>query len=65
MSDGVGAGVGAVPCTVVAADPPRAFAWAVGDSTQPSATWSYDLVEDGGGTRVTQRFQHGPGLRER
>ena len=50
-----------VPCTVVAADPPRAFAWAVGDPALPSATWSYDLVEDGGGTRVTQRFQHGPG----
>ncbi len=50
-----------VPCTVVAAAPPRAFAWAVGDTALPSATWSYDLVEEGGGTRVTQRFQHGPG----
>lgn len=50
-----------VPCTVVTADPPRAFAWVVGDTSLPSATWSYVLVEDGGGTRVTQRFQHGPG----
>jgi len=50
-----------VPCTVVTADPPRAFAWAVGDASLPSATWSYDLVESGGGTSVTQRFQHGPG----
>lgn len=50
-----------VPCTVVTADPPRAFAFAVGDPALPSATWSYDLVEADGGTRVTQRFQHGPG----
>ena len=50
-----------VPCTVVTADPPRAFAWVVGDTALPSATWAYDLVEDGGGTRVMQRFQHGPG----
>lgn len=50
-----------VPCTVVTADPPQAFGWAVGDPALPSATWSYVLVEDGAGTRVTQRFQHGPG----
>lgn len=50
-----------VPCTVVTADPPRAFAYAVGDPALPSATWSYELVETVGGTRVTQRFQHGPG----
>ncbi len=50
-----------LPCTVTTADPPRAFAWAVGDPSLPSATWAYDLVEQGGGTRVTQRFQHGPG----
>jgi len=50
-----------VPCTVVTADPPRAFAYVVGNTSLPSATWSYDLVEHGGGTRVTQRFQHGPG----
>jgi uncharacterized protein YndB with AHSA1/START domain len=50
-----------VPCTVVAWDPPRAFGYAVGDPALPSAAWSYDLVEAEGGTRVTQRFQHGPG----
>lgn len=50
-----------VPCTVVAADPPRCFAWVVGDPALPSTTWSYDLVGVDGGTRVTQRFRHGPG----
>lgn len=50
-----------VPCTVIAADPPRSFGWVVGDPELPSTTWSYDLVEEDRGTRVTQRFQHGPG----
>ena len=50
-----------VPCTVVASDPPTAFAWEVGDPASPTATWSYRLEPVGGGTRVTQTMRHGPG----
>lgn len=51
-----------VPCTVTAWEPPRAFAWLVGDPACPSATWAYDLQADGDGTVVTQTFRHGPGF---
>lgn len=50
-----------VPCTVVAHEPPTRFAWTVGDPAQPSATWTYELAPADGGTRVVQRFEHGPG----
>jgi len=42
-------------------DPPRAFAWAVGDETTPAATWRYDLTPEGGGTRLRQSAVMGPG----
>ncbi|MFZ4517990.1 MAG: SRPBCC family protein [Microthrixaceae bacterium] len=51
-----------VECTVVECDPPRRIAWTVLDPAEPSSTWSYDLVPDGDGTSVTQRFRHGPGF---
>lgn len=50
-----------VACVVTAWEPPRSFAWQVGDPAQPTATWSYELAPADGGTVVTQRFRHGPG----
>jgi uncharacterized protein YndB with AHSA1/START domain len=55
-----------VTCVVTEADRPRAFAWVVlddsGDPARPSASWRY-LIDPlpGGGSRVRQRFTHGPG----
>jgi uncharacterized protein YndB with AHSA1/START domain len=55
-----------VTCVVTEADRPRAFAWIVlddsGDHARPSSLWRY-LIDPlpGGGSRVRQRFTHGPG----
>jgi uncharacterized protein YndB with AHSA1/START domain len=55
-----------VTCVVTEADRPRAFAWVVlddnGDPARPSASWRY-LIDPlpGVGSRVRQRFTHGPG----
>ena len=55
-----------VTCVVTEADRPRAFAWLVlddsGDPTRPSSSWRY-LIDPlpGGGSKVRQRFTHGPG----
>jgi hypothetical protein len=55
-----------VTCVVTEADRPRAFAWVVlddsGDPARPSASWRY-LIDPlpRGGSRVRQRFTHGPG----
>ena len=46
--------------TVVACDPPRCFAWAVGDPGHPSATWRFTLRPDGAGTLLEQWYQMGP-----
>lgn len=50
-----------VPCTVVALDRPSSFGWTVGPPGHPTTTWTYDLVDDGDGTVVVQRVEHGPG----
>jgi len=55
-----------VTCVVTEADRPRAFAWVVlddsGDPTRPSSSWRYRIDPlPGGGSRVRQRFTHGPG----
>jgi uncharacterized protein YndB with AHSA1/START domain len=55
-----------VTCVVTEADRPRAFAWAVlddsGDPARPSSSWRYRIDPlPGGGSRVRQRFTHGPG----
>ncbi|HEX6526824.1 MAG TPA: SRPBCC family protein [Streptosporangiaceae bacterium] len=55
-----------VICVVTEADRPRAFAWVVlddsGDPTRPSSSWRYQIDPlPGGGSRVRQRFTHGPG----
>lgn len=55
-----------VTCVVTEADRPRAFGWVVlddnGDPARPSSSWQY-LIDPlpGGGSRVRQRFIHGPG----
>jgi uncharacterized protein YndB with AHSA1/START domain len=55
-----------VTCVVTEADRPRAFAWVVlddsGDPARPSSLWQYRIDPlPGGGSRVRQRFTHGPG----
>jgi hypothetical protein len=55
-----------VTCVVTEADRPRAFAWVVlddsGDRARPSSSWRYRIDPlPGGGSRVRQRFTHGPG----
>src|SRR5207253_4919117 len=56
-----------VTCVVTEADRPRTFAWAVlddtGDPARPSSLWRYEIDPlPGGGSRVRQRFTHGPGF---
>jgi uncharacterized protein YndB with AHSA1/START domain len=46
---------------VTACDPPRHFAFAVGDPAHPGATWSFTLDREGAGTRLRQRVRMGPG----
>jgi uncharacterized protein YndB with AHSA1/START domain len=41
-------------------EPPRSFAWAVTDPDQPSASWWFELGEEGGGTRLRQGMRIGP-----
>jgi uncharacterized protein YndB with AHSA1/START domain len=55
-----------VTCVVTEADRPRVFAWVVlddsGDPALPSSSWRYRIDPlPGGGSRVRQRFTHGPG----
>jgi uncharacterized protein YndB with AHSA1/START domain len=55
-----------VTCVVTEAERPRAFAWVVlddsGDPARPSSSWRYRIDPlPGGGSRVRQRFTHGPG----
>jgi len=46
---------------VVAYDPPRRFAWSVGEPSEAGATWSFELEPDGDGTLLRQRASMGPG----
>ena len=51
-----------VTCHVLEATAPTRFEWCVSDPAERSSTWSYDLEPvAGSGTRVRQRFRHGPG----
>jgi uncharacterized protein YndB with AHSA1/START domain len=45
---------------VVECEPLRAFAWAVADPANPSATWRFTLEESGGGTVLRQWMRMGP-----
>jgi uncharacterized protein YndB with AHSA1/START domain len=56
-----------VTCVVTEAVRPRAFAWVVlddsGDAARPSSSWRYMIDPlPGGGSKVRQRFTHGPGV---
>jgi uncharacterized protein YndB with AHSA1/START domain len=42
-------------------EPPRSFEWAVGDPSNASATWRFDLTPEGDGTRLRQSVVMGPG----
>ena len=46
---------------IVEYDPPRVFAWAVGDPEHPAAIWRFSLEADPGGTLLRQWVQMGPG----
>lgn len=50
------------PCVVEQWEPPRLFAWAVGDRYDgtPSTRWSFELAPRDGGVRIVQRFRHEP-----
>lgn len=47
--------------TVVACDPGRLFAWAVGDPAEPGALWRFGLRAGDGGTDLSQWMRMGPG----
>jgi len=46
---------------IVEYEPPRVFAWAVGDPEWPSAVWRFSLEPRGGGTLLRHWVQVGPG----
>ena len=46
---------------VVDLDPPRVFAWAVGDPDAPAATWRFDVSGSGDTTRLVYTACIGPG----
>jgi uncharacterized protein YndB with AHSA1/START domain len=46
---------------IVEYDPPRVFAWAVGDPEQPAAVWRFSLEPRDGGTLLRERVRVGPG----
>ena len=46
---------------IVACDEPHEFAWAVGDSDNPSAIWRFRLAPRDGGTMLSYWMQMGPG----
>lgn len=48
-------------CEVIAFDPPRVFAWAVGDCEKPAATWRFDLTPSGTTTLLRYTARIGPG----
>jgi uncharacterized protein YndB with AHSA1/START domain len=49
-------------CTIVDAVPSKVFSYVVGDrfDGSPSATWTFDLTEEGQSTTVRQTFAHVP-----
>ncbi|HEY3687916.1 MAG TPA: SRPBCC family protein [Streptosporangiaceae bacterium] len=46
---------------IVECEPARAFAWAVSDPANPSATWRFTLEPADGGTLLKQWMRIGPG----
>ena len=49
-----------VPCHVTECDRPNRFSWTVLEPENPSSRWCYTLAEEGTGTLVVERFEHGP-----
>jgi uncharacterized protein YndB with AHSA1/START domain len=49
-----------VPCHVTECDRPTRFSWTVLEPENPSSRWCYTLAEEGTGTLVVERFEHGP-----
>ena len=49
-----------VPCHVTECDRPTRFSWTVLEPENPSSRWCYILAEEGTGTLVVERFEHGP-----
>jgi hypothetical protein len=47
--------------TICDYEPEHVLGWAVGDPASPSAIWRFTLTAEGGGTRITQWMQIGPG----
>jgi carbon monoxide dehydrogenase subunit G len=47
--------------TVVDMRPDKAFAWAVGDPDDATATWRFEMSPEGDGTRLSYSAQLGPG----
>ncbi|WP_433801322.1 SRPBCC family protein [Actinomycetospora sp. CA-084318] len=57
-------GTWSVEGTVVECEAPSRFAWEMDgsdDDDAPSSRWSFELVPEDGGTRLTQRARMGPG----
>ena len=50
------------PCTVIACEQPLVFAYVVGDrfDESPASEWTFDVVPEGNGSRLRQRFRHLP-----
>lgn len=46
---------------VTECDSPRRFTWAIGDPEDAAATWRFELVPEGDGTRLRQHVRLGPG----
>ncbi len=46
---------------IVEFDPPRVFAWAVGDPAAPAAVWRFELTPATDGTRLRYTARMGPG----
>jgi hypothetical protein len=47
-------------CNVTMWVEPRTFEYAVGDPAHPSATWRFELEDEGSGTRLRQWMRMGP-----
>ena len=47
-------------CTVITAEPEKAFAWVVGEPENPSAEWRFTIEAAGGGTILRQWMRMGP-----
>ena len=56
-----GVGQWTTTSTVIEFDPPRTFAWAVGDLDNPAATWRFDLNALPVGTALRHTANIGPG----